>query len=131
RENRALRREAVAVAEREGVSRAIKEGLARSAPQTAKNWLASQEEPSNPLAQRFGSLDEKLSAIHTELEAKIAGLGDDEQWQSYLDTMSRFHTYSLSNQLLIQIQRPGATTVAGFRKWKEMGRHVKKGERGI
>lgn len=129
-ENRARRREAVALAKETGASPAVLTGLQESPPSVATEWRSATT-AENPLARRFGSLDEKLEAIHGELEAKIADLGNDEQWQTYLDTMSRFHHYSPSNQLLIQIQRPGATLVAGFNKWKDMGRHVQKGERGI
>lgn len=129
-ENRARRREAVALAKETGASPAVLTGVQDAPPSVAKEWMSSAT-AENPLARRFGSLDEKLEAIHSELEAKIANLGNDEHWQTYLDTMSRFHHYSPSNQLLIQIQRPGATLVAGFNKWKDMGRHVQKGERGI
>lgn len=49
----------------------------------------------------------------------------------YLETMSRFHDYSFGNCLLIATQRPDATYVAGFQRWKQLGRFVKKGEKGI
>ena len=81
--------------------------------------------------RRYATLDEKVEAFHAELEQQIADLADDENWQRYLDTMSQFHRYSLYNQLLIAVQRPDATRVAGYRKWEELGRHVMKGEKGI
>lgn len=81
--------------------------------------------------KRYATLDEKVEAFHAELEEQIAALADDENWQRYLDTMSQFHRYSLYNQLLIAVQRPDATRVAGYRKWEEFGRHVMKGEKGI
>lgn len=57
--------------------------------------------------------------------------GKSETLVTYLNVMARFHKYSFRNCLLISMQRPGATRVAGYRKWQELGRHVKKGEKGI
>lgn len=57
--------------------------------------------------------------------------GKSETLVKYLDLLSRFHHYSFRNCLLIAIQRPDATQVAGFNRWKELGRFVKKGEHGI
>ena len=55
-----------------------------------------------------------------------------EKYKQYLRTMSRFHRYSVNNTLLIAMQRPDATRVAGFSKWRnQFGRHVRKGEKGI
>lgn len=82
--------------------------------------------------RRYDSVEEKLKALHDELEARVLGLADDAEWNDYLDTMSRFHRYSFGNQMLIHIQTGGqATQVAGFRKWQEMDRSVMKGEKGI
>ena len=59
-------------------------------------------------------------------------LFESDRYRNYLTTMSRFHKYSLNNVMLIHAQRPNATLVAGFSKWKNsFGRHVKKGEKGI
>lgn len=57
--------------------------------------------------------------------------GRSEAVTAYLETVSKFHNYSLGNQLLIAFQRPDATRVAGFHTWKSLGRFVKKGEKGI
>ena len=57
--------------------------------------------------------------------------GRSEAVQAYLETISRFHTYSFGNQMLIAFQRPSATRVAGFQTWKSLGRFVKKDEKGI
>ena len=57
--------------------------------------------------------------------------GHSEALTRYLTTMSRFHRYSWGNCLLIAFQMPDATHVAGFRRWLELGRHVRKGESGI
>lgn len=57
---------------------------------------------------------------------------ESDRYRNYLTTMSRFHRYSLNNVMLIHAQKPDATLVAGFNKWKNsFGRHVKKGEKGI
>jgi len=68
-------------------------------------------------------------ALH-ELEQALQA-GQSETLMRYLDTMSRFHSYSFCNCMLIALQRPDATFVAGFRRWLELGRHVRKGEKGI
>jgi hypothetical protein len=65
------------------------------------------------------------------LEEGISQILDRESFKNYLRVMSRFHSYSLSNIFLIQAQRPGATRVAGYKKWQSMKRQVKKGEKGI
>lgn len=57
--------------------------------------------------------------------------GPPETLMRYLDFMARFHRYSIGNMLMIMGQRPDAENVAGFRAWKEMGRWVKPGEKGI
>ncbi|HZY72033.1 MAG TPA: ArdC-like ssDNA-binding domain-containing protein [Edaphobacter sp.] len=57
--------------------------------------------------------------------------GRSQAVQEYLDTVSRFHNYSLGNQLLIAFQKRDATRVAGFNTWKSLGRYVKRGEKGI
>jgi antirestriction protein ArdC len=69
--------------------------------------------------------------IIRRLEDGIAELTSSEEWVRWLDTQRRFHQYSFNNVLLIALQRPDATRVAGFRRWLEMGRHVRKGEKGI
>ena len=57
--------------------------------------------------------------------------GKSDVLTKYLDVMARFHNYSFRNTLMILMQRPDATRVAGFRQWEKLGRHVKKGEKGI
>jgi len=85
----------------------------------------------NPLAQRFETFEEKIEAMRAELESGVADLADDENWRRHLDTMALFHQYSFNNQILIAIQRPDATRVAGFNVWKKLGRSVMKGEKSI
>ena len=63
--------------------------------------------------------------------ANTLAQGRSETLTRYLGTLSRFHQYSFGNCLLIAIQRPDATHVAGFHRWRDFGRFVKKGEKGI
>ncbi len=75
---------------------------------------------------------ERIREITAGIEKGILELFDSDRYRNYLSTMSRFHHYSLNNVMLIHAQRPDATLVAGYNKWKNsFGRHVKKGERGI
>lgn len=80
---------------------------------------------------RYATPADKVKAYMEELDRKVESMDNDEDWLAYLSFVAKFHHYSLSNQLLILIQRPDATRVAGYRKWEEMGRHVRKGEHGI
>jgi antirestriction protein ArdC len=80
---------------------------------------------------RYESPEAKVQAFMLELETQVAELATDKNWQNYLNTMSKFYRYSARNQLLIALQCPGATHVAGYKKWAELGRQVRKGERGI
>ena len=75
---------------------------------------------------------EKLNEITASIEQGIKELFQSEKYAQYLRTMSRFHSYSSRNVILIHMQRPDATLVAGFNAWKnKFQRHVKKGEKGI
>ena len=75
---------------------------------------------------------DRIKAITDKLEAGIAALFQSETYKAYLSTMAKFHNYSLNNTLLIAMQRPDATLVAGYQAWqKQHQRHVKKGEKGI
>ena len=69
--------------------------------------------------------------ILKRLEDAVGAIQDSEGFRRWLDVSSRFHHYSLGNQLLIAFQRPDATRVAGFHSWLKLGRHVLKGEKGI
>src|ERR1700693_2463074 len=70
--------------------------------------------------------EEALNRLSAELEA-----GKSETLKNYLAAMGRFHRYSWGNVLMINSQRPDATQVAGFHAWHDLGRWVKKGEKGI
>jgi hypothetical protein len=75
---------------------------------------------------------ERLKIITDSIEQGIKDLFESDKYRQYLRTMSRFHRYSVNNTLLIAMQRPDATRVAGFSKWRnQFGRHVRKGEKGI
>lgn len=71
-------------------------------------------------------------ATERELMAQaVEQLRSSEGWQRWLAVRRHFHSYSFHNQLLIAFQRPGATRVAGFRRWLDLGYVVRKGERGL
>jgi hypothetical protein len=72
----------------------------------------------------------KENAVET-LRAGIKALSDSQSFQDYLKAAAKFHHYSFRNQLLISLQRKDASHVAGFNAWKDLGRFVKKGEKGI
>ena len=75
---------------------------------------------------------ERLKDITDSIETGIKELFESDKYRQYLATMSRFHKYSVNNTMLIYMQRPDATHVAGFNKWRDQfGRSVKKGEKGI
>ena len=83
------------------------------------------------MAEKQSSQD-RLKEITASIEDGIKELFQSESYAQYLQTMSRFHHYSVNNQVLIHMQKPDATLVAGFNKWKnQFGRNVIKGEHGI
>ena len=78
------------------------------------------------------SQQDRLKEIVESIERGIQELFESEKYKQYLKTMSRFHRYSVNNTMLIYMQKPDATLVAGFNKWRDQfKRHVNKGERGI
>ena len=75
---------------------------------------------------------ERLQEITAGIEQGIKELFESDKYRRYLSVMSRFHRYSVNNTMLIYMQRPDATLVAGYSKWKnQFSRHVKRGEHGI
>ena len=75
---------------------------------------------------------EQVTEILDQLEKGVKELFESDRFKEYLTCMSKFHNYSLNNTLLIAMQKPDATLVAGFNAWKfKHGRTVKKGEKGI
>lgn len=95
------------------------------------------DEPSMDAVCESGQADQKRptagerfdEAINTLRESLAAG--QSEQLMQFLNALSRFHQYSFRNVVLISMQRPDATSVAGFSSWKKRGRYVRKGELGI
>ena len=72
---------------------------------------------------------ERLKNITDSIETGIKELFESDKYRQYLTTMSRFHKYSVNNQMLIYMQKPDATLVAGFNKWRDQfERNVMKGE---
>jgi len=75
---------------------------------------------------------QRLKEITDKLEEGLKELFESEKYKSYLNTMSKFHNYSFNNTLLIAMQKPEATLVAGYKAWqKNFDRHVNKGEKAI
>jgi hypothetical protein len=76
-------------------------------------------------------MTDKLRAAHDKLQDAVAEIASGDDWKRMLKVASKFHRYSFNNHLMIFLQRPDATVVAGFNPWKSLGRFVKKGEKGI
>ena len=72
-----------------------------------------------------------MREIAEGIEGKIQSLFASDQYADYLRTAAKFHGYSLNNTILIYAQCPEASRVAGYRLWQQLGRQVKKGEKGI
>ena len=75
---------------------------------------------------------QQMKEITERLEQGVKDIFTSEMYTTYLRTTAKFHNYSFNNTLLIAMQRPDATLVAGFNAWKnKFNRYVKKGEKGI
>ena len=75
---------------------------------------------------------QKVQEITDKLEEGLNALFESQKYKTHLSTMSKFHNYSFNNTLLIAMQRPEATLVAGYKAWqKNFERHVNKGEKAI
>ena len=72
--------------------------------------------------------DHKVREAVELLDAGVERILDGEEFKRYLAFAARFHRYSANNSLLILVQRPDATRVAGYRRWRELGRQVRRGE---
>jgi hypothetical protein len=106
----------------------------RSAAPHRKNAAQRNSRSDSPYQERTSQKDNPTQAIIKQaVDYLIQQLeaGHSEMLTTYLRTMARFHNYSFGNILQIARQRPTATRVAGFGKWKELGRFVKRGEKGI
>lgn len=107
-------------------------------PEEQKLWIAEHQSEIANLERRVKIMADKptnrerLQEITAGIEQGIKELFESEKYMRYLSVMSKFHRYSVNNTMLIYMQRPDATLVAGFNKWKnQFERHVKKGEHGI
>ena len=75
---------------------------------------------------------ERVNALLGRLEDGINSLFESDKYKEYLNVMSKFHNYSFNNLMLIYMQKPDATNIAGYTNWdKSFHRHVKKGEKAI
>jgi hypothetical protein len=96
--------------------------------QMPKKWSEMTDEE----RQAAGALrQEKLDQARLKLENGVTQLVTSGRWTEYLKFLSRFHRYSCNNLILIIFQFPQATLCASYRTWKQLGRHVRKGEKGI
>ena len=101
--------------------------------ETAQTAEQPQEpRPVIPIVLTSEKPAEKLKEITDRLEQGITELFDSERYREYLRVMSKFHNYSVGNTLLIAMQKPDASLIAGFSAWKNnFGRNVMKGQKGI
>ena len=107
-------------------------------PEEQKLWIAEHQSTIANLERRVNIMADKptnrerLQEITAGIEQGIKELFESEKYMRYLSVMSKFHRYSVNNTMLIYMQKPEATLVAGFNKWKnQFARHVKKGEHDI
>lgn len=99
----------------------------------SQKWAAmTPDERDTAKAESREAGKAKSAACLAKLDAAIVGiLESDESFREYLRVSARMHNYSWGNRMLIGIQRPDARMVAGFNRWKELGRPVRKGSKGI
>ena len=109
-----------------------------NSPEEQKLWIAEHQSEIAKLERRVKFMADKttnrerLQEITAGIEQGIKELFESEKYMRYLSVMSKFHRYSVNNTMLIYMQRPDATLVAGYNKWKnQFSRHVKRGEHGI
>ena len=107
---------------------------AAATEQTARTAAEQPQEPHPviPIVLTAGKPAEKLKEITDRLEQGIAELFDSERYKEYLKVMSKFHNYSFRNTVLIAMQKPDASLLAGFSAWKNnFERNVMRGQKGI
>lgn len=83
------------------------------------------------MAQQVTSRQERVSALMEELHDGVSALTTSEGWLRYLSAAARFHRYSFWNTVAILTQAPDATRVAGYQRWRQLDRQVRRGEQGI
>ena len=100
--------------------------------QTLDPQAVAAANPSRPIELKAQKPAEKMKEITDRLEAGIQELFDSDRFKEYLQVMSKFHNYSFNNTLLIAMQKPDATLVAGYNSWKNLfGRQVARGAKSI
>lgn len=87
----------------------------------------TEEEKAEYQAKREAAMQE----MYNKIEEGVQNVFTSENYKKYLDTVSKFRRYSPNNTILIMLQNPEASLVAGYRKWEQLGRNVKKGEKAI
>ena len=109
-----------------------------SSTEARDQWIAEHAAEISAIEGRVNNMADKptnrerLQQITAGIEQGIKELFESEKYMRYLSVMSRFHRYSVNNTMLIYMQKPDATLVAGYNKWKnQFERHVKRGEHGI
>ncbi|WP_298035246.1 LPD25 domain-containing protein [uncultured Dysosmobacter sp.] len=103
-----------------------------SRPRQEPEQTAPASQPVIPIVLTGKNNTERMKEITDKLEAGIQALFESERYKNYLTAMSKFHNYSFNNTLLIAMQKPDASLVAGYNKWKDdFERHVKRGEKAI
>ena len=109
-----------------------------SSTEEQDQWIAEHTTELSAIERRVNLMADKptnrerLQQITAGIEQGIKELFESEKYMRYLSVMSRFHRYSVNNTMLIYMQKPDATLVAGYNKWKnQFERHVKRGEHGI
>jgi hypothetical protein len=114
------------------LSRVQKAGAAMAIP-TGWHWLIANNIPLKELdlLPATETAENKVEGILKQLKAGVESIHQSDQFRLFLSTMGKFHDYSIGNMILIMLQKPQATHVAGFNTWKELGRWVKSGEKGI
>ncbi len=76
-------------------------------------------------------VERKIDAVLKQLQGGVETIQQSDRFRLFLSTMAKFHRYSIGNQILIMLQKSAATHVAGFNTWKDLGRWVRSGEKGI
>lgn len=100
-------------------------------PQTFTTVEDTESNPMDVFQKDDLSSKERIDGLMKAIEDGVENVIESGDIDNLLEHMSKFHRYSFSNQMLIYIQKPEASEVAGYNKWEEMGRQVKKGEKGI
>lgn len=104
----------------------------RNKARTGQAATLPEPQPAAPIILKGKTRDEYMKEITDRLETGIQELMDSDRYKSYLTAMSKFHGYSFRNTMLIHMQKPDASLVAGLTKWEgEFERTRKKGERGL